>query len=460
MNHVYHFPRSSTNNEIVFELNQTKDDDDDKLLDDYENELFDARYPGEPQEFPNPCPPRLPYMEFRKQLTRMNDKVYKQIIKAGSGSDVDFERLKVTYDYAMFTEFSAEPFDSSTLNKRQGIIDVKEGVEPLPGSYLALATMKKGEEAVFWISSDVMYGKLGCAPRIKPNADILLHAKITSVEKDVKAVATSGADDTSKAEGDIEENNSFRKFYKKALKNYSLAYDCFTNGKFLEAIRTYRKLIHEVEKARLTNDEDDAKQKKLLIKMYQNVCICYNKISQPQKTCVMMRELEKLTPIRDNPKALFAKGKAHIMLNNFEYARKYLMMAKEIIPDDGQIAGALQELNQREEDTAKYEAEFNERFQLFKDEAFEAAAENSIKAKEKRQADKARQAELDQLSKDFQKLVREFKDDKDIKRRSLDTDDWTHLHVELADQISEQNNVRLKGYQSTKGGVINYYLSK
>ena len=133
---------------------------DDEKIEAYEDEIFGVHYLNVPEEFKNPCS-RLMYIQYRDNLTRMNDKVYKKVIKPGSGSDVDYERSKVTYDYAFFTELSEDPFDSSFLNKQPGIIDVKEGIEPLPGVYLAIATMKDQEEAVFWISNDVMFGKLG-----------------------------------------------------------------------------------------------------------------------------------------------------------------------------------------------------------------------------------------------------------------------------------------------------------
>lgn len=139
----------------------TKDFDDRNLFEEFESELLDISFPDIPKELENPCAPETEYLKFREQMVKMNEKIYKKIIKPGSGEAIDFERLKVTYDYSMFTEGSVDPFDSSFINKQVGVINVKSGIEPLPGCYLALATMKKREEAIFWISNDLMFGKLG-----------------------------------------------------------------------------------------------------------------------------------------------------------------------------------------------------------------------------------------------------------------------------------------------------------
>jgi hypothetical protein len=109
----------------------------------------------------NPCPPGTSFLEFRDSLPiKVNEKIYKKIIKNGKGAEVDLERAEILYDYEMFLEGQEEAFASSSLSER-GKINVKEGIEPAPGCFLAVASMKKGETALFWISSELMYGKLG-----------------------------------------------------------------------------------------------------------------------------------------------------------------------------------------------------------------------------------------------------------------------------------------------------------
>lgn len=91
-------------------------------------------------------------------MLKINDKLYKQTVKKGTGELLDLENERVTYEYASFLEDQAEPFDSTFKRKRPSVISYEEDIEILPGYCLALATMKLGEEAVFWISSEFIFG--------------------------------------------------------------------------------------------------------------------------------------------------------------------------------------------------------------------------------------------------------------------------------------------------------------
>lgn len=122
-------------------------------------ELFEMNYTDLPSEVENPS--KVSFEEYRKTMSKINDQIYKKIIKRGNGPEIDVERLDIVYDYSMFFELIAAPFDSSIMNKQSAVISVKSGIEPAPGCYLALASMKLGEEAQFVISSELMYGKLG-----------------------------------------------------------------------------------------------------------------------------------------------------------------------------------------------------------------------------------------------------------------------------------------------------------
>jgi FKBP-type peptidyl-prolyl cis-trans isomerase len=160
--------RNCTDGSTVFQLKAVElVEDENKLMEDYERELMERFYNVVPQDIKNPCSSEVSFLEFRKGMIKINEKIYKQIIKAGEGAEVDLERTKISYEYAMFLEAATDPFDSSVLNKKPGVVSVKEGIEPTPGCYLALASMKKGEESVFWICNDLMFGKLGLFVTLK-----------------------------------------------------------------------------------------------------------------------------------------------------------------------------------------------------------------------------------------------------------------------------------------------------
>jgi FK506-binding protein 6 len=200
----------------------------------------------------------------------------------------------------------------------------------------------------------------GCPPRIPQAADILLNAKVKNSNEE--------EDKDEDEQDDI--SKSFEKLWKEAAKNFKLASEQFKMCNFSKAISIYRKWIEKLENVHLKNDEEENKQKKLLIRMYQNICVCYNKLGKPEKTCVMIRQMEKLTSIGDKPKALYAKGKANMMLNNFKEARKYFMMAKRLMPTDEGITKALCALKIREKETRDAEVEEENLMRKFQSEAF------------------------------------------------------------------------------------------
>lgn len=139
--------------------------------------------------------------------------------------------------------------------------------------------------------------------------------------------------------------------------NFKRTSDIFKLADYNGVISIYRKAIHTLENAHVTNEDDENKRDALLAKIYLNLSICYNLINKPEKCCIFIRELEMLTSIEGNYKALYAKGKANMMLNHYERARKCFEMARELIPASLKIAEIIQELENREETKIKFDAE-------------------------------------------------------------------------------------------------------
>lgn len=111
-----------------------------------------------PEEMKNPCVGK--FIDFRQGMREINDKLFKYTIQQGSEL-VDLENQRVTFEYASFREGDADPFDSSFKLKRPAVYSYNDEIEQLLGYCLALATMKLGEEAVFWISSEYIFGVHG-----------------------------------------------------------------------------------------------------------------------------------------------------------------------------------------------------------------------------------------------------------------------------------------------------------
>lgn len=284
----------------------------------------------------------------------------------------------------------------------------------------------------------------------------MLHIKI----KAVKELKPDSED--SKDGGDREPKTSFMKMLTKAMKDYETARINFKCGNYQNCIKTYRSLIAKVEMARLANEKDEKQQRQFLVKLYQNAALCYIKVNRPEKTCLMIRDLEKLQSIRDNAKALYSKGMANMMLLHYETARVCFVMADVASPDSPSVTAALAELDKREAAKNKFEEDSTQ---------LQRKAELQIQQREQkrlerleRQSQEQRSLEVDVLNfgGELKKLIEGFKKETAISFHSLTTELQirTPRHLKVAKKLCRQQGVPLKGYEDDIGSRVHYYLSK
>ena len=242
------------------------------------------------------------------------------------------------------------------------------------------------------------------------------------------------------------------------MKNMLAAERNYNLRNFQKAIEIFRKSIDKLENMNLKDDEEEKKINEILIKMYQNVSLCYNKTNQPEKTCLMIRELERLTSITGNVKALYAKGFANMMLDNFTLARKCLGEAEKIMPELKNISATLRELDQRESRKTKYRAEQDQALKKIMLEMQREIEENFKNVKTKRQ----QQEELDEFERKVEKLVIDFKNNKTVERMtwSKDIELDSRLKIEVLEQLCKKHQLHLKGFQTVEGGKTIYYMCK
>jgi FK506-binding protein 6 len=80
--------------------------------------------------------------------------------------------------------------------------------------------------------------------------------------------------------------------YKIGGKSASVIYNC-----------RYRKAVSLLEKCRLKDEEDEVRQQRMLLKLYINLAVCYNKQKTSRRACIMCRNALDIQP--RNAKALF-----------------------------------------------------------------------------------------------------------------------------------------------------------
>lgn len=151
---------------------------------------------------------------------------------------------------------------------------------------------------------------------------------------------------------------------KQARKEANVARENFKMGNFYGSIEIYTKWINRLENLRVSCYEDDEQRHQYLVKLYQNISLSYNKATRPKRALIMIREMEKLTDIKSNPVMLFAKGKAKMLVGDYNAARKYFRMASLLSPDDKMFSEINNELNQLQKITLLYDAEMEKNRQL------------------------------------------------------------------------------------------------
>ncbi|CAO1431105.1 unnamed protein product [Diamesa tonsa] len=338
-----------TSEGTIFELNQHEVTDNEREVDCLVEELLNKKYDKvDVLKYKNPC--STSFDEFRKGMYEISELIHKKVIKNGDGEHIDLESCKVTYEYSFYLENEDDPFDSSYINKKPACIALALGFDTFPGYTEAISTMTNKEESLFCISYMLLFGELGSPPRIPPKSDILCSIKILNVslitEEEIMA-----RNDPSRGKSFEKTQDKFSNLNKKAKTE-------FKNSNYYDAIESYKKAIELLEDSSLKNDEQQQIQQKRLISLRSNLCICYNKISNPQKTCIQMRELERLTSISNNPKMLYAKGRALTLLSDYRSARNYFYKALKMAPHSIEVQEAINILNAREKEENNFDENF------------------------------------------------------------------------------------------------------
>ena len=155
--------------------------------------------------------------------------------------------------------------------------------------------------------------------------------------------------------------------------------------------------------------------------------------------------MRRLTNVDEIPKILYAEGRALIMLSEFPHARKVLLQAQRLEPNNREIIISLQELEQRAFDARRYELEAAKRAMKFINEAEE------VQAKEQKDVweavEERRQGMLIELKR--------FKESNEIRLNLPDhfsTDEMT-----IVEEIVKSLQLKLN---TSEYGEKTYYLSK
>lgn len=247
---------------------------------------------------------------------------------------------------------------------------------------------------------------------------------------------------------------------KNVLKQMKVAQECFKARNYLTCIEIYVKLIKKLEILSVSCDEDDQQRFKYLIKVYQNVILCYNKVDKPKKACIMIQQMQRITDITLNPVVLFAKGKAKMMLGDYSQARKLFLMAKNLNPETSQFEKIMIDLDRREKMNFRWVTEIENERQIFlaKEENIKKQKEEEIGAKVK----KEQQIQVDLLSFQAELLcaVDDFKIRPTLEYMTLSVNIRSGRDEKLAESVCQEHGVEFKKIRSPYGDRTHYFLYK
>ncbi|XP_022108900.1 inactive peptidyl-prolyl cis-trans isomerase FKBP6-like isoform X2 [Acanthaster planci] len=260
--------------------------------------------------------------------------VKKRVKKVGSG-EVFQEGWTATIHYEGYFEYCDVPYDSSKLRNKPQKITLGEG-QVIPGLEIAVSTMRKGEKSDFLVSPEYAFGPRGVPPRIPENATILFVIELLAISE------TPIAPDMDTWTAEKRKAATFDEILEVANAERKAGNEAYEEKRTSKATSHYIKAIRLLENARLANQSEEDEMRRVLLKLYLNMSICY--IKQGHYTRALSNCTKALEIDPDNIKALFRRGQALLRSGEFDQARHWLSKAQKISPKNSAIEAELRQL--------------------------------------------------------------------------------------------------------------------
>ncbi|XP_031632253.1 inactive peptidyl-prolyl cis-trans isomerase shutdown-like [Contarinia nasturtii] len=310
------------------------DDDDGELDEDFDSKL---------------SPWKKSFTELKTLMVNVPNKfgsasIYKRIISEGKGEVMQSYNCRIEWTFSMFFENESNAFDSKTKPITAEISEMLIGIQ------IAVKTMRKKEEAQFVIDYKLMFGEMGCPPRIKPKSDVLLVAKLISFDE----IGDEHACD----EISEEDQRKFHVIKDKIDEIYKKSLDHIKNKRYRYAITASQTALRKLEWCQVADEKEETEQQSFINKLYIQLADCYIQVENWKKCCLMINELRRRSNISQNVSVMLNEA---IALSNIEetFGRsiKLLRAAQQIEPQNEMVNKTLAEILEKD---AKYKKEQQE----------------------------------------------------------------------------------------------------
>ena len=291
--------------------------------------------------FPDENIPVEDHESFDSRITIMEELVpngvYKRILKQGYGPVIT-ENNAVLYNLNAFLEGEIEPFDSTWLRGKPYLHKLNLD-RLLEGVYRGLITMKKGERCELIVRPQYAYLEMGCPPRVPENATVLF---IIEVMKTFEEGSLAHFETLSWEE---KQNVDFNDLHKLCNDERISANSYFTEGRYQESAKRYRRAIRCLEQLSYKTREDDERAKELLLKMYNNIALTFNKIQRPMGAMANCKKALEIDP--NCVKTLYIYAYAKYINGDYEAGKQLALKAQKLKPHDNSISSLLSKLDKR-----------------------------------------------------------------------------------------------------------------
>jgi FK506-binding protein 6 len=217
--------------------------------------------------------------------------------------------------------------------------------------------MKKSEQSEFIFSPEYAFGSKGCPPRIPADAYVYFRIEL------INWIDSSDAEAYGKLPRTKQKEASFQHMLAAAQSQKRLATSFVEKQSFMQVIRffsahfclcnylqcsfeaakAYKQALNWIEEHGYADEQEEKQGLKICLALNLDLALVYLKLNRPKKTCIYCREALNIDP--NNPKAHYRRGLAQEKLGNNMEARRCLLDAKRILPNDRSINKALIEVN-------------------------------------------------------------------------------------------------------------------
>ncbi|KAG8231936.1 hypothetical protein J437_LFUL011405, partial [Ladona fulva] len=239
---------------------------------------------------------------FERIAAKMKDvtedgSVKKRVIRKGDKGKIVPKGALITIHYNAYLEYGDEPFDSTNLRGGPQKYRLGSG-SLLPGLEIAVETMCRNEVSQFLVEPHLAWGKLGCPPRIPPDATTLFEIHM------IDFIDSGGTAKFEALTFEEQQNADFADVLNAAKGLHLQGNDLFRKGSSNLSVKRYKKAISLLENCSSVRDAaEELEKNNLLVKLYVNLAVAYNRIKQPAPVCTYTKLALALSP--GNQKALF-----------------------------------------------------------------------------------------------------------------------------------------------------------